>query len=73
MNPWMAQKNVRFLDTLSFRLPSSLTRDVVRVALCLHYTDAYPDELPEMSLKVNQGSIDDTDLDGLVSQLREAV
>ncbi|KAF8350727.1 ubiquitin-conjugating enzyme/RWD-like protein [Amanita rubescens] len=44
----------------------------LRVALCLHYTDAYPDELPEMSLKVNQGSIDDTDLDGLVSQLREA-
>jgi len=42
------------------------------VVLCLHYTDAYPDELPEMSLKVNQGSIDDTDLDGLVSQLREA-
>jgi len=44
----------------------------LRVTLCLHYTDAYPDELPEMSLKVNQGSIDDTDLDGLVSQLREA-
>lgn len=45
----------------------------MKVTLCVHYLDAYPDELPEMSLKVNKGFIDDADLDNLVSQLREAV
>ncbi|KAF8694333.1 hypothetical protein AX14_002077 [Amanita brunnescens Koide BX004] len=44
----------------------------LKVTLCVHYLDAYPDELPEMSLKVNKGFIDDADLDNLVSQLREA-
>jgi hypothetical protein len=59
-------------DTLFMTL-SLLTYGIVKVTLCLHYVDAYPDELPEMALKVNQGSIDDADLDNLVSQLREAV
>ncbi|KAF8628440.1 hypothetical protein AX15_003956 [Amanita polypyramis BW_CC] len=44
----------------------------LKVTLCVHYTDTYPDELPEMSLKVDEGSVDDRDLNNLMSQLRAA-
>ncbi|KAK2466938.1 hypothetical protein APHAL10511_001196 [Amanita phalloides] len=42
----------------------------LKVILCAHYTDGYPDDLPELSLKVEQGYIDDADLNDLLSQLK---
>ncbi|PFH54376.1 hypothetical protein AMATHDRAFT_135578 [Amanita thiersii Skay4041] len=44
----------------------------LRVTLCVHYTDSYPDELPDLSLKVVEGEISDQDIDELISQLLAA-
>ncbi|KAM6500540.1 hypothetical protein JOM56_003554 [Amanita muscaria] len=45
----------------------------LKVILCIHYTDGYPDELPELSLRVEDGSLDDEDSEHLISQLKAAV
>ncbi|KAF8636465.1 hypothetical protein AX17_003281 [Amanita inopinata Kibby_2008] len=42
----------------------------LKVTLCVHYTDAYPDQLPELALKVDNGSIDDKEINDLIGQLR---
>ncbi|KIL69729.1 hypothetical protein M378DRAFT_97621 [Amanita muscaria Koide BX008] len=44
----------------------------LKVILCIHYTDGYPDELPELSLRVEDGSLDDEDSEHLISQLKAA-
>ncbi|KAG6890716.1 hypothetical protein C0995_005089 [Termitomyces sp. Mi166 len=42
----------------------------LRVTLCVHYTDEYPDALPELSLKPVEGEVDDQELDGILQGLR---
>ncbi|KAH9484314.1 RWD domain-containing protein 1 [Psilocybe cubensis] len=45
--------------------------DNVQVTLCVHYTDTYPDELPELSLKHEDPKIDDNDVDKLLADLKK--
>ncbi|KAF8902109.1 ubiquitin-conjugating enzyme/RWD-like protein [Gymnopilus junonius] len=42
----------------------------VQVTLCVHYNDAYPDELPDLSLKHDDENITERDLDDLLTDLR---
>ena len=44
-----------------------------KVNLCVHYPDAYPDVLPELSIKHEDESINDADIEKLLSELREVV
>ncbi|KAG6818137.1 hypothetical protein H0H87_000042 [Tephrocybe sp. NHM501043] len=42
----------------------------LKATLCVHYTDEYPDTLPELSLKSVEGNIDDEELDKILDELR---
>ncbi|KAF9052614.1 RWD domain-containing protein [Panaeolus papilionaceus] len=42
-----------------------------KVNLCVHYPDAYPDVLPELSIKHEDESINDADIEKLLSELRK--
>lgn len=72
MIPWIALQNVR-TSLRFFGSPHLPHFCEVAVILCVHYTDGYPDELPELSLRVEKGTIDDEDSDHLISQLKVAV
>ncbi|KAL1743955.1 hypothetical protein HDZ31DRAFT_39795 [Schizophyllum fasciatum] len=47
--------------------------DTIKLALKVHYTDGYPDELPELSFDVLEGEVTDDELEGLSRGLREVV
>ncbi|KAF8188410.1 ubiquitin-conjugating enzyme/RWD-like protein [Pholiota molesta] len=42
----------------------------VLVTLCVHYTDTYPDALPDLSLKHEDPNIDESDAEKLLTELR---
>ncbi|KAF8959064.1 RWD domain-containing protein [Flammula alnicola] len=42
----------------------------VQVTLCVHYTDTYPDVLPDLSLKHEDPNIDESDAENLLTDLR---
>lgn len=46
---------------------------LVRLALDVHYTDNYPDELPDFRIEVVEGSLDDDELDFLLNELKTVV
>lgn len=45
----------------------------VKLVLEVHYTDGYPDTLPELSLEPLEGSIEEEELETLMSDLRRVV
>ncbi|KIM49141.1 hypothetical protein M413DRAFT_15314 [Hebeloma cylindrosporum] len=45
--------------------------DDVQITFCVHYNDAYPDELPELSLKHEDSNIDEKDIESLLAELRK--
>ncbi|KAL1706923.1 hypothetical protein EV121DRAFT_200511, partial [Schizophyllum commune] len=44
--------------------------DTIKLALEVHYTDGYPDELPDLSFDVLEGELTDDELNGLLEGLR---
>ncbi|KAL1757147.1 hypothetical protein FB107DRAFT_209731, partial [Schizophyllum commune] len=44
--------------------------DTIKLALKVHYTDGYPDELPDLSFDVLEGELTDDELNGLLEGLR---
>ncbi|KAF8077970.1 RWD-domain-containing protein [Lyophyllum atratum] len=42
----------------------------LKLTLCVHYTDEYPDALPELSLRTVEGDVDDEELDAILDELR---
>lgn len=44
--------------------------DSIKLALKVHYTDGYPDELPHLALDVLEGDLADSELEGLMTDLR---
>ncbi|KNZ74249.1 RWD domain-containing protein, partial [Termitomyces sp. J132] len=46
------------------------SRFKVKVTLCVHYTDEYPEVLPELSLKPVEGEITDQELESILEGLR---
>ncbi|KAI4527849.1 RWD-domain-containing protein [Schizophyllum commune Tattone D] len=47
--------------------------DTIKLALKVHYTDGYPDELPDLSFDVLEGELTDDELNGLLEGLRTVV
>ncbi|KAG5353933.1 hypothetical protein C0989_011421 [Termitomyces sp. Mn162] len=45
----------------------------VKVTLCVHYTDEYPEVLPELSLKPVEGEITDQELESILEGLRSVM
>lgn len=45
----------------------------VKLALDVHYTDDYPDELPEFHLEVTEGSLDEQETEDLLNELKTVV
>jgi hypothetical protein len=45
----------------------------VKLTLRVHYTDEYPDCLPEMALQVVEGELDDQELQDLLHELHTVV
>jgi len=45
----------------------------VRLSLTVHYTDGYPDELPDLSLEAIEGELVDDELESLLHELRTVV
>ncbi|KAF9464676.1 RWD-domain-containing protein [Collybia nuda] len=41
----------------------------LKLTLCVHYTDEYPNVLPELSLQPVEGRVDDEEIDGLLKEL----
>ncbi|PPR06633.1 hypothetical protein CVT26_001175 [Gymnopilus dilepis] len=44
--------------------------DAVKVTLCVHYNEAYPDELPDLTLKHEDPQITEQDVEDLLTDLR---
>ncbi|TFY63976.1 hypothetical protein EVJ58_g2921 [Rhodofomes roseus] len=68
--PQRAKKTVRTVSTPS----SPSDRDVfaaVKLALEVTYTDDYPDALPELSLELLEGPIEEDDIANLLAELRD--
>lgn len=70
----MVPKTVR----IPFATPTTTITDAgvsgtVRVTLCVHYNDAYPDALPDLSLKHDDPHITETDSEDLLTDLRRVV
>ena len=42
---------------------------LVQLTLTVHYTDAYPDELPDLSLDAIEGELEDDELQSLLNEL----
>ncbi|KAF5381001.1 hypothetical protein D9615_003932 [Tricholomella constricta] len=42
----------------------------LKLTLCVHYTDQYPDTLPNLSLKTVDGEVDDEELEAILEELR---
>ncbi|GLB34978.1 putative RWD [Lyophyllum shimeji] len=42
----------------------------LKLTLCVHYTDAYPDALPELSLRAVEGEVDDEEMEAVLEELR---
>jgi len=47
--------------------------NTVQITFCVHYNDAYPDELPELSLRHEDPNIDIKDVESLLTELRKVV
>ena len=47
--------------------------DAVKVTLCVHYNEAYPDELPDLTLKHEDPQITEQDVEDLLTDLRRVV
>lgn len=60
-----ALTTLELVDSCSLRL--------VKLTLCVHYTDQYPNVLPELSLRAVEGEADDEELDALLEELRGVV
>lgn len=45
----------------------------MKLTLCVHYTEAYPDCLPEMTLQAVEGQLDDQEVQDLLHELRTVV
>jgi hypothetical protein len=43
----------------------------VQITFCVHYNDAYPDELPDLSLKHQDPNLDGKDVKSLLTELRK--
>ncbi|KAH9079390.1 RWD-domain-containing protein [Lactarius deliciosus] len=52
--------------------PDSLDdgEDSLKLAMTVHYTDSYPDELPELSLQLIDGEVDEDDIRALLASAR---
>ncbi|KAH9043258.1 RWD-domain-containing protein [Lactarius pseudohatsudake] len=52
--------------------PDSLDdgEDSLKLAMTVHYTDSYPDELPELSLQLIDGEVDEDDIRALLANAR---
>lgn len=46
---------------------------LVKLVLEVQYTDDYPDTLPELSLELMEGSIEDDEIENLLADLRRVV
>lgn len=45
----------------------------MQLQLTVHYTDSYPDELPELSLDPIEGELEDSEIEELLSGMRTVV
>ncbi|KAF8228188.1 RWD domain-containing protein [Tricholoma matsutake] len=43
----------------------------LRLTLCVHYTEEYPDRVPDMTLRAVEGQVDDQELQSLLLELRK--
>lgn len=57
----------------TLELVDSCSLCLVKLTLCVHYTDQYPTVLPELSLRAVEGEVDDEELDALLEELRGVV
>ena len=62
---------VRFMDFHNQNWSNFLSP--VRIALTVHYTDSYPDELPELSLQPIDGEADEDDIGDLIASAQAVV
>jgi hypothetical protein len=46
---------------------------IVKLTLSVHYTDEYPDVLPELYLEAVEGEVEEEELDALLEELRGVV
>jgi hypothetical protein len=58
---------------MAFSLDQLTSYTIVLVTLCVHYTDTYPDALPDLSLKHEDPNIDESDAEKLLTELRTVV
>ena len=66
----MGKNPVRFTDLDTENRPNL---PPVRLAMTVHYTDSYPDELPELSLQPIDGEVDEDDIRALLAGAQAVV
>lgn len=57
----------------SFSKNSCLKIATVKIALEVHYTDDYPDALPDLAINTIEGSLRQEEVDELLNELRRVV
>jgi len=67
----MGKSPVRFTDLDIEKSAQSLSP--VKLAMTVHYTDGYPDELPELSLQLIDGEVDEDDIRALLASAQVVV